>query len=150
MSQLRFPKERPEQSLGFMFWQTTNLWQRKIADALKQIDLTHVQFVLLAGVGWLSKEQQTVTQVQLSNHAKTDIMMTSKVVRTLVTKELVIRKPHPTDTRANVLALSAMGNKKLQEALEVVDAVDQQFFQGIGEQYQSFSNSLKQLSESNR
>jgi len=37
---VKFSKARPEQSLGYMFWQTSNLWQRRMAKALKPTGLT--------------------------------------------------------------------------------------------------------------
>ncbi len=101
---IQFPVDRPEQSIGFMFWRTTNLWQRQIAKELELLDLTHVQFVLLAGIAWLNKEHAgLVTQARLSEHAKTDIMMTSKVVRTLETKKLITRQVNRSDPRAKSL-----------------------------------------------
>lgn len=149
---LKFPKQRPEQSLGFLFWQTTNLWQRKISQALKEFDLTHVQFVLLAGVGWLERSEEYVTQKRLSDHAKTDIMMTSKVVRSLEKKQLLIRQPHPIDTRANILQLTENAKSIVEQALKKVIQVDQTFFKELKHDHPeitlSFQNLLKQHGES--
>ncbi len=118
----------PDESPGFLLWQVANLWQRRMNQALQELDLTHVQFVLLAGIYWLSQEQETITQVQLASHAKTDIMMTSKVLRTLEGKELVERRSHPTDTRAKALALTQTGVELLAQAIKVVDDTDNTFF----------------------
>jgi hypothetical protein len=38
----------PDKSPGFLLWQVTLRWQRKVTIALAPLDLTHVQFVLLA------------------------------------------------------------------------------------------------------
>ena len=43
----------PEDSPGFLLWHVTLRWQRDIAAALAPLDLTHVQFVLLATTWWL-------------------------------------------------------------------------------------------------
>ena len=38
----------PEHSPGFLLWQVSSLWRRKIETALYPLGITHVQFVLLA------------------------------------------------------------------------------------------------------
>jgi len=38
----------PNDSGGLLLWHATLRWQRGIAQALRPLDLTHVQFVLLA------------------------------------------------------------------------------------------------------
>jgi hypothetical protein len=39
---------QPNESPGFLLWHARLRWQRDIAQALAPLDLTHVQFVLLA------------------------------------------------------------------------------------------------------
>ncbi len=148
--QVTFSKERPEQSLGFVFWQVSNLWQRKISEALKPLALTHVQFVLLAGIGWFNKMNASVTQVMLAQHAKTDIMMTSKVVRTLEAKKLIVREIHPHDPRAKSLVLTQAGSRLLMQALMVVEQVDEQFFSVLDNQIGSFLKGLNLLVDVSR
>jgi DNA-binding MarR family transcriptional regulator len=142
-----FPKERPEQSLGFMFWQATNLWQRRITKALEKLGLTHVQFVLLAGIGWLNKVNSEVTQSMLAKHAKTDIMMTSKVIRTLELKGLINRITHKRDSRAKSLSLTTQGALVLSKALDIVVHVDDEFFSALGSDNAFFMSNLKKLIE---
>lgn len=43
----RYP-DGPATSPGFLLWHVTLRWQRAITAALRPLDLTHVQFVLLA------------------------------------------------------------------------------------------------------
>ncbi len=124
--------EMPSDSPGFLLWQVTNIWQRKQRVALKEVDLTHVQFVLLATLAWLTQEGHEVTQVVLSQFAKTDIMMTSQVLRTLAAKGLLTREQHPVDTRAKVLTVTAAGHGVLERAIKLVEQVDRDFFAGLG------------------
>jgi DNA-binding MarR family transcriptional regulator len=85
-----------------------------MAAVLKEHDLTHVQFVLLANVWWLGDGP---TQRRLAEHAGTDPMMTSQVLRTLEGKGLVTRVVEAADAsffaavpRADVLTvLSRLG-----------------------------------------
>jgi DNA-binding MarR family transcriptional regulator len=123
----------PDASPGFLLWQVTNLWQRRQREALKPLGLSHVQFVLLAGVTWLADHGESpVSQVKLARHARTDPMMTSQVLRTLQEKKLVRRVPHPTDSRAKALLPTAAGRRLARQAMYVVERADQEFFAALG------------------
>jgi MarR family transcriptional regulator, transcriptional regulator for hemolysin len=121
--------EKPEESVGFLLWQITNLWQRKMNSALKELDLTHVQFALLAGVAWLERFEKPITQVRLAKYANTNIMMTSKVIRTLEKKGLILRDECEADTRAKCVSLTKEGIQRFEKALNIVRAVDEKFFE---------------------
>jgi DNA-binding MarR family transcriptional regulator len=86
-------------SPGLLLWQVSNRWQAAQRAALRPFDLTHVQFVLLASLTWLDNEGP-VTQKRLAEHAATDPMMTSQVLRALEERGLIRRGQHPTDARA--------------------------------------------------
>lgn len=51
-----FSFEKPEENSGYLLWQVSNLWQRKMKEALAAHSLTHVQFALLAATHWLTKD----------------------------------------------------------------------------------------------
>jgi DNA-binding MarR family transcriptional regulator len=125
----KFWYEKPEESAGFLLWQINNLWQRKINAALKELDLTHVQFSLLAGIAWLERFEKPITQVRLARYANTNIMMTSKVVRTLEKKDLILRNECETDTRAKCVSITAKGIQRIEQALPLVKTVDEKFFE---------------------
>jgi len=92
--------------------------------------------VLLATLGWLQQARAPVTQVQLAQHARTDIMMTSEVVRSLERRGLLTRADHPTDSRALALALTAEGQALVARSLNVVEEVDRAFFAPVGNDLQ--------------
>src|SRR6185369_14007578 len=71
----------PETSPGFLLWHITLRWQREIAAVLTPLDLTHVQFVLLASTWWLNTKGQDPNQLTLAQQAGTDVKMTSEVLR---------------------------------------------------------------------
>ncbi len=125
----KFWFEKPEESAGFLLWQITNLWQRKMNYALKDLDLTHVQFALLAGIAWLERFEKPITQVRLAKYASTNIMMTSKVIRTLEKKGLILRDECEADTRAKCVSLTEEGIQRFEKALNIVQAVDEKFFE---------------------
>lgn len=118
----------PEDSLGFLLWQATHRWQRAIGAALAPLDLTHLQFVLMAGTGWLTKDGGAPTQIELAGFTRVEPMQVSQVVRLLEKKKLLARAPHPTDSRAKALKLTAAGEKLLARALPVVESADAAFF----------------------
>ncbi len=147
---IRFSHDRPEQSMGFLFWQITNLWQRKIVQSLEPTGLTHVQFVLLAAIGWHNQHKEVITQALLARFAKTDVMMTSKVARTLEQKGLLRREEHKTDTRAFSLVLTAQGVKKLNQAMPLVVDVDKKFFKVLKGQRSDFMNRMLEIMAGNQ
>ena len=140
-----FSVEEASESSGFLLWQVTALWQRRIAWALRSIGLTQVQYALLASLLWMSRTQRTITQAMLARHTKLDMMMTSQVLRTLESRGLLERNPHPTDTRAKVLGLTKEGRKLARQAVPVVEGVDREFFGALGAQLNRFNRSLLSL-----
>ena len=118
----------PEKSAGYLLWQVTHSWQRQVEAALLKIGITHLQFVLLAGIGWLTKSGDLLTQVQLAEFCNIDVMQISQVVRKLETKKLVKRSAHPTDTRAKVLTLTLTGEAILKQAIPQIERLDAAFF----------------------
>lgn len=118
----------PEKSAGYLLWQVTHAWQRQVDEALLELGITHLQFVLLAGIGWLTQSGDLLTQVQLAEFCNIDIMQISQVVRKLETKALVNRSAHPTDTRAKVLTLTFAGEAILKQAVPQIERLDAVFF----------------------
>jgi len=133
-----------EQSLGLLLWQVTNRWQAAQRATLKPFDLTHVQFVLLASLAWLQADGP-VTQRQLADHAGTDPMMTSQVLRALERRQLVHRPPHPHDGRARALAATDEGRELANRSVRAVEACDEAFFAALGNQAGTFADALRTL-----
>jgi DNA-binding MarR family transcriptional regulator len=128
----RFP-DGPAASPGFLLWHLTLAWQRAIAAALGQFELTHVQFVLLACAWWLDEQGCTPNQLQLARQAGTDVKMTSQVVRRLEAKGLIERTVDPDDTRARRLRPTRDGARLAKRAIVAVENVDARFFKGEAE-----------------
>lgn len=56
------------------------------------VDLTHVQFVLLASAWWLGEGGgRPPSQVAIARHARTSIQMTSEILRKLEARHLLDR-----------------------------------------------------------
>lgn len=126
----------PDDSPGFLLWRATLRWQRAVTAALTPLDLTHVQFVLLAGVWWLNKQGELPNQLSAARHAGTDVKMTSQVLRKLEEKGLLIREVDPADTRAKRMRLTERGQELAVRAIAEVEAADAAFFQVLPDQEQ--------------
>ena len=125
--------KQPGESPGFLLWHATLRWQRAIADALAPLDLTHVQFVLLACAWWLNHRGDHPSQVELAAFAGTDVKMTSQVVRSLERKGLIDRKPDPSDSRTRRLHVTTRGSRLAPRAIDAVESVDATFFSNVRE-----------------
>jgi len=118
---------------------------------LKPFDLTHVQFVLLASLWWLSNnEDGEINQSRLADFAQTDKMMTSQVLNVLTRRELVKRQRSEIDGRAFALILSLAGNDLVRRALPEVEQADAAFFQLSLENASSLTSALTTLSSDNK
>jgi DNA-binding MarR family transcriptional regulator len=136
----------PNNSPGFLLWHATLRWQRGVARALAPLDLTHVQFVLLACTWWLNEQGERPSQVALAAQAGTDIKMTSQVLRSLERKGLIERELDTADTRARRLRVTKRGAQLAPRAIAVVEQVDSEFFADVPvRQTLSFLRRLVQL-----
>jgi len=124
----------PERSPGFLLWHVTLRWQRAMVAALSPLELTHVQFVLLASTWWLNEQGADPNQLALARHAGTDVKMTSQVLAKLEAKELLRREVDPGDTRAKLLRVTPAGARLARRAIEVVERADAEFFAPVGNQ----------------
>ena len=147
---IKFQFDNPEENEGYLLWQVTMLWQRKMKRELDKINITHTQFVLLATIAWISKSMDLVTQIDIANHSNTDRMMVSKVLRTLENKKIIARNEHHTDTRAKTITLTDKGITLLKKALKIVNEVDSDFFSIITNKEISFDSLMIELINGNK
>lgn len=125
--------EGPERSPGFLLWQVSTSWRRQIEAALATIGLTHVQFVLLASVGWLTRNRKAISQVELAKHCCMDITMTSQVLRTLEKKGLIERRRQEDNEKSKFPYVTRQGTKVIESAIPLVEAIDRAFFEILGD-----------------
>jgi DNA-binding MarR family transcriptional regulator len=145
--QSEFPT--PDDSPGLLLWRVNNTWQAAQRAALAPFDLTHVQFVLLASLTWL-RSAGPVTQRDLADHAHTDPMMTSQVLRTLEAKGLIRRESHPRDGRAWALSVTRKGAALANAATASVEEVDRLFFGQLHGEQSHFTELLRRLTDARR
>jgi len=117
-----------DESPGFSLWRQFHAWQRKINAVLSPLQLTQMQFSLIAVIGYLTKDGKEISQQDVARFAEIDRMLVSQVVRRLADEGLVERCSHTIDKRAWSLSLTRRGANKLAKALPLVEAADAEFF----------------------
>lgn len=128
MSDSTFGFEKPEESPGFLLWQTTITWQRLIKKALDAYDISHPQFVIMASLLWFEEKQTQMTQALIVTTSKLDKMTVSISLKKLALGNFVERAEHEQDTRAKSVALTDKGRKLIQTLVPIVENIDEHFF----------------------
>jgi DNA-binding MarR family transcriptional regulator len=142
MSDLPFGFDKPEDSPGFLLWQTTMVWQRQIKKSLEPYDISHAQFVIMATLMWFEAHRYDTTQILIVNWSKLDKMTVSKSLRKLAALGCVHRIEHETDTRAKSVSLTEKGKEMVRTLVPIVEGIDNAFF---GKASQSAQKSLVQI-----
>jgi DNA-binding MarR family transcriptional regulator len=150
IKEIDFHFKSPDESPGYLLGQLTLLWQRKQKKVLDPLDLTQTQFVLLAALGWLSKKNKAVTQVDIAKQSNADRMMVSKVLRTLQDKGFITRQEHGTDTRAKIIRLTPNGETVLQNAIIAIENADLDFFTAPDVDLSKFNLTMSELITKNK
>lgn len=146
MDKLPFGFDTPEESPGFLLWQTTMLWQRQIRRALDPYQISHAQFVIMATLLWF----ETTTQVAIVNWTKLDKMTVSKSLKKLVTSGHVNRMEHESDTRAKNVSLTQKGKTLIHKLVPIVEGVDSSFFERLRKpDLKHVLHTFKKLTEEN-
>lgn len=122
--------EGPEKSPGFLLWRISTSWRSSIESTLIPLGLTHPQFVVLAAIGWLTKDGSTVTQAVVGKMAGLDPNTASQVIRGLEQKNLIKREAS-LDARVKNPFLTKKGRQVLVKALPAVEMKDEQFFSSL-------------------
>ena len=119
---------KPCHNSGFLLWQISNMWQKRINDILSDHELTHVQYLLLATIVWMEKQDLPINQISLARQAQSHKMMTSKVVRSLVKAGLINRKKDLHDTRSFLIEITNEGREKYKSVKSIIKNADSNFF----------------------
>lgn len=137
--------DKPDEQPGYLLTQVSFLKQRIINAALRELDITYIQFIILAGTLKLSAGGKIVTQQDISLQRRLDKAMVSNVVKTLIEKGLMIRHIHPVDKRAYTLSLTNAGKETAIKGKEIALNADKTFFAKINKK--AFIKALTTLLE---
>ena len=142
-------KDEYQNSTGLLFIRAYHKWHGLIKNKLRTIDLTHPQFVVLTTLAALLSQQEWVSQTDIARFSDMDVMTVSQIIRLLVKKELIMREVHPKDSRANIILLTDMGLQKVNQALPLVESIDQAFFGKLGNKTEILNQLLMKLEAEN-
>lgn len=135
--------QSPSDAPGALLERVSTQWLLKLRAALATLNLTPAQFRLLVATAWLNSQAEGVRQSDISLHANADPVMTSEVLRTLESRGLVVRAPHPTDRRAKAIGITESGGSLVDRAIRMVDAVEAKFFEVGMEDFGVLAKALK-------
>jgi len=122
------PESGPLLSPGFWLHHAALTWRAELDGRLRTLGLTHTQFMVLASASWLEHVEGPPTQQAVADHAGSDRMMTSRVIRALADAGFLERHPDPDDARAVRVAVTAAGRDVAARAVEQAQAVDRLYF----------------------
>ena len=142
-------KDEYKKSTGLLFIRTYHKWHGLIKNKLRTIDLTHPQFVVLTTLAALLRQQEWVSQTDIARFSDMDVMTVSQIIRLLVKKGLIMREVHPKDSRANIILLTDTGLQKVNQALPLVESIDQAFFGKLGNKTEILNQLLIALEAEN-
>ena len=142
-------KDEYKKSTGLLFIRTYHKWHGLIKNKLKTIDLTHPQFVVLTTLAALLRQQEWVSQTDIARFSDMDVMTVSQIIRLLVKKGLIMREVHPKDSRANIILLTDTGLQKVNQALPLVEGIDQAFFGKLENNTETLNQLLIELEAEN-
>ena len=142
-------KDEYKKSTGLLFIRTYHKWHGLIKNKLRTIDLTHPQFVVLTTLAALLRQQEWVSQTHIAQFSDMDVMTVSQIIRLLVKKELIMREVHPKDSRANIILLTDTGLQKVNQALPLVEGIDQAFFGKLENNTEILNQLLMELEAEN-
>lgn len=142
-------KDEYQESTGLLFIRAYHKWHGLIKNKLRTIDLTHPQFVVLTTLAALLRQQEWVSQTDIARFSDMDVMTVSQIIRLLVKKGLIMREVHPKDSRANIILLTDTGLKKVNQALPLVEGIDQTFFGKLEDKTEILNQLLIKLEAEN-
>jgi DNA-binding MarR family transcriptional regulator len=138
--------EDANESTGFLFWQLSNVWQRRMKGVFESVGLTHVQYLLLNSLATMNKTMdKPINQSLLSEHSGCDKMMVSKVIRTMEANKLVIRKAHHSDSRSISILLTQKGMEQLKQATILFVDAESGFFKPLKGKQKEVEKRIKKL-----
>ena len=142
--------KQPEDSLGYLLWQTAHGWMRRLNSELLEMGLTHLQMIALGSTAWLTRISGPPSQARLAEFCAMDPMLISKVVRTLEKKRAIVRTSDTRDTRRKLLSVTDEGVRIILECIPVIERAYEKFFAAVDADEPQFHDTLLRLFRSTK
>jgi len=135
----------PQDTTGFRLWHVHHQWLRFLDSRLGELNLTHLQFVLLVVCDYLVGQGEVPSQIRLASATAFDKMMVSKALRLLESKGYLKRRQHPDDPRAKRIDLTSHGLKVMRRGKAIASQALRDFFGPLGKDERVLSALLLKL-----
>ena len=122
----------PRHAIGFVLWRVTHRFERELEQALRPLDLTHLQFTLLALVAWTQKQGGVPSQAELARAGDVHVMQVSNVLKVLERKTLISRSVAEGNVTAKSVTLTDKGLARLRAAFPIAIDVQHRLFGDAG------------------
>lgn len=122
----------PRNAVGFVLWRVVHRYERELEAALRPLDLTHLQFTLLALTAWAQKRGGLPTQAELARAGAIHVMQVSHVLKALERKALIARSVAQANVTAKNVAVTAAGLERLRAAFPIAMNVQRRLFGEAG------------------
>ena len=133
-----------ENRLALLIWQTSNLWQSKVRQRLKDSEITLNEYLILETIYLLQKKYINITQQDICKNSSIDRSVVSISVSKLQDKALISKK-EPKDKRSDSLILTSEGKILINNTSESIKDLENDLFDKLGSEIFNFTNSLKLL-----
>src|SRR5271163_1943148 len=110
----------PDNAIGYVLWRLAHRFQREADRVLAPIEVTHLQFTILAQTAWLGRLGKAVPQAEIARFGDMHPMQVSLMLKVLERKGLITRERDTSHVRAKKVVVTASGISALRRALPVM------------------------------
>ncbi len=118
----------PENSVGFWLWRLSLMYQRRVEPVLDEVDLTHLQFLILVLSAWLQNSAPPVRQSDIVAISGVQAAQVSLMVKSMKAKKLLTQRTDKDDTRVRHIELTKAGIAALARATPVMGDLQRQLW----------------------
>ncbi len=133
-----------ENRIGLLIWQTSNLWQSKLRNKLFKYNISFNEYLIIETIYNLSNISNNISQIDIVYNSFIDKSVVSTKLSQLAKKKL-IKKMTPNDNRSNRLILTNEGINIIENIIDDIVSIENNFFGKLNEETFNFINSLKLL-----
>ena len=132
-----------ENRLGLLIWQTSNIWQSKLRNILKNHKISLNEYLIIETLFKLSSLTKIVSQISIANNSFLDVSVVSTNLTLLEKKNLILRTQ--IDNRSKNIILTDQGLSLISSLVKSIANEEIDFFNKLGNETFNLTNSLKLL-----
>ena len=132
-----------ENRLGLLIWQTSNIWQSKLRNILKNHKISLNEYLIIETLFKLSSLTKIVSQISIANNSFLDVSVVSTNLTLLENKNLILRTY--IDNRSKNILLTDQGLSLISSLIQIIKNEEIDFFNKLGNETFNLTNSLKLL-----